>query len=113
MAKREACLDLIIGDMPDGLPVPNISHPPLSVPYCNTYDDEFAEYIFEFASGSLQDDGAVMFFLPDNPKIRHMVDKDAKLHGFKMQTDWWGVNELRMTSHKDINCMVMIYFELL
>lgn len=97
--------------MPDGLPVPNISDPPLSVPYWNTYDEEFAEYIFEFASGSLQDDGAVMLFLPDSPKIRHMVDKDAKLHGFKMHTDWWGVNELRMTSCKDTNFTVKIHLE--
>jgi len=83
-----------------------VSKPPESVPSWNIYTPDFVETIFEFASGTLQDDGAVMLFLPDNPKTRRGVDKFAKVHGFQCFSDWWGVNELRLTSHRDINCTV-------
>jgi len=85
-----------------------VSQSPHVVPSWNIYSPDFVESIFEFASGTLQDNGAVMLFLPDNPKTRRGADKFAKVHGFECILDWWGVNELRLTSYKDINSTVSI-----
>jgi hypothetical protein len=75
--KPKACFDLFIADMPDGLPVPNISTPRTSVPMWNLLRENWAEPIFEFARDVLQDDGAILLFYLDNPKLRASTNQSA------------------------------------
>jgi len=81
--KHEAYFDLIIGDVLDGLLVPHVSQPLLTIPPWNTYTLDFVESIFKFANGTLQDNSTMMLFLRDNPKTCRGVDKFAKVHGFE------------------------------
>jgi hypothetical protein len=85
--KKEACLDLIMADMPDGLPISNMNS---SVPTWNLLRDEWPEPIFEVARDTLQDDGAIMLFHPDIPEIRLATDALVEAYGFTALYDWWG-----------------------
>ena len=58
--KREACFDLIMVDMPDGLYVPGAGVARPKVPSWNILTGDWAEPIFEVARSQLQDDGATL-----------------------------------------------------
>jgi hypothetical protein len=101
VVKREACFDLIIGNMPDRLPISNVSLPPDFLPKWNTRAEDWSELIFEFARDTLQDDGAILIFQPDVPSMRVETDLEAEAYGFKAIHDWWGINEFHLTSYRD------------
>lgn len=106
--KREACLDLIIADMPDGLPVPDLSSPRSEIPSWNELEEDWAEGIFEMARESLQDDGAILIFHPDILSVRVATDALAEAYGFISLHDWWGINEMPLTSAKNQQCTVRL-----
>ncbi len=98
----DACLDMLIADIPDNLPVLGISNPSTIVPDWNKTDvDDFVEILFAYAVQHLSDDGALLMFLPESPSIRKDVLGWATEYGYKMYKDWWGINELRLTSFRD------------
>ena len=76
-------MDLIIADMPDGLPVPHLDLPAGVVPSWNLLTEEWIEPIFEMARNTLNDDGAVLVFHPNIPSVRVSTDSFAELYGFK------------------------------
>lgn len=97
-----ACIDLLIADVPDNLPVPYISNPTNVVPeWNNTPADEFVEPLFAFAQDHVGDDGGVLLFVPESPAIRKDVLAWAKAYGYSAYKDWWGINELRLSSFRD------------
>jgi hypothetical protein len=58
--------DPVIVDIPENLPVPNISDPTYSVPSWNVLDPDFLDELFDFADEIVHDDGALFFFHPDD-----------------------------------------------
>lgn len=107
----DACLDLLIADVPDNLPVPRISNPSSTVPPWNVADvDDFVETLFAFAVQHLSDDGAILLFLPGSPSIRKDVLGWAEAYGYMQYKDWWGINELRFSSYRDPQRTVLTSF---
>lgn len=94
-------IDLLVADVPDGLPVPNISSPPTAVPSWNVYTPQFFGPLLEFAGKYVRDHGAVLIFHPENHLIRKTIVANAKQSGFVVYKDWWGINDLRLTSSFD------------
>ena len=110
LPKREACFDLIIGDMPDGLHVPGVGLPRPVVSSWNVLIEDWSEPIFEVARNHLQDNGVVLLFHPDISTVRDEADVVAEAYNFKYMHDWWGVNELLLTTYKDSNRTVSFLF---
>ena len=95
------CFDLIVVDIPDGLPVPNVSESPSHVPAWNLLnEEEMIEPIFEFASEYVHDDGAILLFHPENGKVKEFTLERADTYGFRLLDSWMGVNELKLSSYK-------------
>lgn len=95
------CFDLIVADIPDGLPVPNVSEPPSHVPTWNLLNEEkMIELIFEFALEYIHDDGAILLFHPENGKVKKFTLEHADTCGFRLLDSWMGVNELKLSSYK-------------
>jgi hypothetical protein len=53
--------------------------------------DDFVETIFAYSVQHLSDDGAILIFLPGW----------AQEYGYMQYKDWWGINELRLSSCRD------------
>ena len=94
-------IDLLIADIPEGLPVPNVSSPSTAIPDWNALPSGFVESIFIFAETFLHDDAALLLFHCDDPNIHNEVVEWAQEYGFKVHRDWWGVNELRLASPRN------------
>jgi hypothetical protein len=96
--------DLVIADIPENLPVPNVSDPSYSVPSWNALDSDFLGELFDFADEILHDDGALLLFhLDDNGDSRESIEDHFAAFGFTLFKEWLGVNRLRLSSakHKD------------
>lgn len=106
-----ACLDFLIADVPDNLPVPRISVPSSTVPEWNTPSaDDFVEPLFAFAQDHLGDNAGVLLFVPENPATRKDVMAWASAYGYIPYKDWWGINELRLSSFRDPTRTVLTAF---
>ena len=86
--------DLIIADLPEGLPVPNVSSPPNAIPYWNAHNTHDIEALFEFVDGYLTDDAPLVLFMPEFKTVRDDVRTYAATYGFALAKDWWAMNEL-------------------
>ncbi len=74
---------------------------PSDVPTWNVLNEEdVIEPIFEFASEYVHDDGAILFFHPENGKVKGFTLERANTYGFRLLDSWTGVNELKLSSHK-------------
>ena len=98
---RRAGLDLIILDIPDGLPVPSVSRPPFIVPSWNILQPGFLDHAFDFASAHVQDRGAVLLFFPDDLELKAKLRGYMTAYNFVLFREWMGINRLRMTSARD------------
>ena len=79
-----ACLDLIIGDVPSGLPVPEICKDDDDVPSWNELKGNWTEPIFEFAQNILQDKRAILLFQHDILEVCDGTKYGATTYGFKV-----------------------------
>ena len=96
--------DLVIADLPENLPVPNVSYPSYNIPTWNALDTDFLGELFDFADEILHDDGALLLFHPDdNGDFRESIQDHFAAFGFTIFKEWLGVNRLRLSSakHKD------------
>ena len=96
--------DLIIGDILENLPVPNVSDPYLNVPSWNALDTDFLGELFDFANEILHVDGVLLLFpLDDNGDFMESIEVHFTAFGFTIFKEWLGVNRLRLHSakHKD------------
>lgn len=94
-------VDLVIADLPEGLPVPGISNPVDSIPSwnsrhvaLNTMNDPFVSSIFSFCHKYLHDDGALIILQPlDSRRVFEGYLKNANL---KVAFHWICFNKLML-----------------
>jgi len=98
VAGSQPCVDLILVDMPEGLPVPSISEAPLTVPTWNTDSKEWLQPIFDFADQHLHDDGAIIIIHPFRVSTKSNILGYCKSYGFELRKEWWGMNRLHLAS---------------
>ena len=96
-----AKVDLMIMDVPEGLPVPMVSNPTSSVPEWNKLPKRFVETVFEFASGLVHDSGILLFFHPDDLQMKADIRGCLKAYHFSLFKEFIGVNRLQLTSPRN------------
>jgi hypothetical protein len=75
--------DLVIADIPENLPVPNVSDPAYSVPSWNALDSDFIGKLFDFADEILHDNGVLLLFHPnDNGDFMENIQDHFVAFGF-------------------------------
>ena len=90
--------DLVIADLPENLPVPNVFDPSYNVPSWNALDSDFLDELFDFADEILHDDGALLLFHPDdNGELRESIEDHFAAFGFTIFKEWLGINRLRLS----------------
>jgi hypothetical protein len=94
-------IDLMIVDIPEGLPVPVVSSPHTSVPEWNSEDKIFLPILFDFGSFLVHDNGALLLFHKDDLKLRADIRGYANAYHFKILKEWTGINRLPLTSARD------------
>jgi hypothetical protein len=94
-------VDLMIVDIPEGLPVPMVSSPPTSVPEWNSNDKNFLAMLFDMGSSLVHGNGVLLLFHKDDLKLRADIRGSAKTYQFKILKEWTGINRLPMTSARD------------
>jgi hypothetical protein len=102
----QPCIDLFVMDLPEGLPVPDVSDPPSSVPDWNAIPPNFLEDAFEYASNHLHDDAAMLIFFADDIKVKREILGYLAGYNFMEYREWLGVNCLQLASPKDPSCRV-------
>ena len=96
--------DLVIANIPENLPVPNVSDPAHSAPSWNAFDLDFFGELFNFADEIIHDDGTLLLFhLDDNGDFRENIQDQFPSFGFTIFKDWLGVNRfcLHFAKHVD------------
>ena len=106
----QPCMDLFILDLPEGLPVPEVSDPPSAVPDWNVIPPTFLEDAFEFASNHLHDDAAMLIFLADDIKVKREILGYLAGFNFMEYREWLGVNCLQLASPRDPSRRVSFHF---
>lgn len=96
MEPKHAGIDLIIADVPEDLPVPIVN--PDFVPPWNTREEDYLENVFVFADYNLTDDGVILLMHARDRKIEEELEEHALEYDFKVVRDWWGFNQLRLSS---------------
>ena len=96
-----AGVDLMILDVPEGLPVPMVSDPTSFVPEWNKLPERFVETIFEFASGLVHDNGVLHLFHPDDLQMKADIRGYLKAYHFSLFKEFMGVNRLQLTSTRN------------
>jgi len=91
-------MDLMLVDLPEGLPVPGVSNPPSFVPVWNQDPKDWLHPIFDFADQHLQDDGAMILFHPFRLSTKSSILGYCKSYGFQIEKEWCGINRLHLTS---------------
>jgi hypothetical protein len=99
-------VDLMIVDIPEGLPVPMVSTPPTSIPGWNSVDPNFLPLLFDFGSSLIHDNGALLLFHKDDLKFRADIRGFANAYHFKILKEWTGINRLPLTSARDASKIV-------
>jgi hypothetical protein len=95
--------DFVIADIPENLPVPNVSDPADSVPSWNALDPDFLGELFDFADEIINDDEALLLFHPvDNGDFRENIQGHFAVFGFTIFKEWLEVNHLRLQSAKHV-----------
>lgn len=95
---EQACVDLILVDMPEGLPVLGNSVPPTSIPPWNMDSKEWLQPIFDFTDQHLHDDGALIIIHPFYIGTKSNILGYRKNYGFEVRKEWWGMNRLHLAS---------------
>lgn len=106
----QPCMDMFILDLPEGLPVPEVSDPPSAVPDWNVIPPSFLEDAFEFASNHLHDDAVMLIFLPDDIKVKREILGYLVGYSFMEYREWLGVNCLQLASPRDPSRRVSFLF---
>jgi hypothetical protein len=77
-------VDLMIVDIPKGLPIPILSSPPTSVLVWNSADQSFLPLMFDFGSSLVHDNRVLLLFHKDNLKLRADIRGYAKAYHFSI-----------------------------
>ena len=101
-------VDLMIMDIPEGLPVPTVASPTSFVLEWNKLPDQFVETVFEIASGLVHDNGVLLLFHPDDLQMRADIRGCLKAYHFSLFKEFIGVNRLPLTSARNASKTVSI-----
>ena len=61
MPSLRGATDLVIADLPEGLPVPTVLVPSLVIPPWNEKNEDYLQELFDFAYEILHDNGVLFF----------------------------------------------------
>ena len=104
VTKATPAVNLIIADIPEGLPVPRISTPSSFIPSWNTKSDKFLLVFFSFCMQYLHDDGVLLIFHPEDPKWTKKLSTYFFNYNFKVgYGPWTCVNPLRVANPRNSN----------
>ena len=84
-------LDLIFADIPENLPVPNIS---TEVPVWNKLHESYYECLFAFAKSNLYDHGVVVLAHCASASVSRLIFDWAHTYDFYVAEDWFGMADL-------------------
>jgi hypothetical protein len=88
-------LDLLFADIPENLPVPNIS---TDVPAWNKLHDSYYECLFAFAKSNLYDQGVLVLAHCASATVSRSILDWAHTYDFYVAEDWFGMNDLDLQS---------------
>jgi hypothetical protein len=94
-------VDLMIVDIPEGLPVPMVSFPSTSVLEWNSEDKNLLSMVFDFGSSLVHNNGVLLLFYKDDLKLKASIRGFAKAYHFSIMKEWMGINRLPITSTRD------------
>jgi len=103
------CIDLIVVDMPEGLPYPDLFVPSSSIPKWNADNPLWLEAVFEFANGHLHDNGALIILYPLRAVTKANIMAYSTTYSFEKMKDWWGMNWLHLASPSSTSRMVTFF----
>jgi hypothetical protein len=98
VVNAKATLNLIIVDLPKGVPVPIVSSPTNVVPPWNHCSESFLEVVFVFAEEYLQDDGGVIVIHPFQVDAKSTILGYSVEYGFEIRKKWLYMNRLHLCS---------------
>jgi hypothetical protein len=101
MQGTDGGVDLMIVDIPKGLPVPMVSSPPTSILGWNSTDNNFLPLVFDFGSSLVHDNGALLLFHKDDLKFMANIRGYAKAYHFSILKECTGINRLPITNVRD------------
>jgi hypothetical protein len=88
-------VDLVIADMPEGLPVPGLCDPDHVIPLWNAKNVDSIQSVFSFCKKYLHDDGALLVFQPlESRKLLMPYLKSASL---EISLFWTCYNGMMLT----------------
>jgi hypothetical protein len=94
-------VDLMIVDLPEGLPVPMVSSLPTSVPNWNSEHKSFLSMVFDIGGSLVHDNGVFLLFHKDDLKLKADTRGYSKAYNFSILKEWTGINRLPITSARD------------
>jgi hypothetical protein len=94
-------VDVMIMDIPEGLPVPMVSSPPTFVLDWNSDIKNFLAMVFDFGSSLVHDNGMLLLFHKDDLKLRADIRGYSKAYHFSILKDWTVINRLPITNARD------------
>lgn len=95
---KSRAVDLMVIDIPEGLPVPGVSSPPFSIPLWNTLHPDFLKSAFDFASSHVPDDGALLIFHSDATAVKSQLKSFCRAYHFKLYKKWIRINYLHLSN---------------
>ena len=95
--------DLVIVDLPEGLPVPTVSVPSSVVPTWNEKSEDYLQELFDFADEILYDNVSCYFFPFDNGEFFEDIKRFYDSFGFVVCKEWMEVNLLPISSARISN----------
>ena len=72
-----------------------------AIPEWNRRQTFYLENLFTFADANLHDDGVLLLMHPDDPELLKDIYGWAFTFDYSLAKDWWGLNELHLTSPTD------------
>ena len=99
-------LDLLFADIPENLPVPNIS---TDVPDWNKLHDSYYECLFAFAKSNLYDHGVLVIVHCASSSVSRLIFDWAHTYDFYVAEDWFGMADLDLQSPVDPSGVVSNY----
>ena len=88
-------LDLLFADIPENLPVPNIS---TDVPTWNKLHELYYECLFAFAKSNLYDHGVLVLAHCASANVSKSILNWAHTYNFHLTEDWFRMNDLDLQS---------------
>ena len=98
MVQKQATVDLVIVEYPDGLPIPSLSNPPSQVPSWNVFHPNDLKVMMSFTIQYLHNDDAFLLFYLDSTVVKKEIFGYFKNSHFKVQEEWTIINCLHLAN---------------